>query len=448
MSERTKLNATELSNNIFVRPDDYQQDKFNLYRSLAVPSYVHSYSLCIEYYYNWFKKHFADNYFRGGVYIDGKHVLDEYKQSDITTIKRENPRARIVPTLDSDYDRDDLDNYLASPEVYLRRSRFQDSFFKDYENKMFLSLQMKALRMNFNAKIRVNTRAEQLDLWNYMQLNFRNGATQYEYLSIDFHVPKSIIINIAERAGFEIINDEIKDILEFLSYFNKHSDLTLLFKIRAINKKPEFFIRVNDIYTHISCKDKISRDDGERDGKLDSNFHVEMENIVTMPIPAFYAFSDQCEIKVPIETTEMNEGMIALYSINMYDIPPVNERGWGQAAVTYYQTDKDDLYMDLSSLFEGENILARTINHTMAKGVSPSSFIDIKVYKGQDKAKLVPINMNWKNKTALFKNPADNDTLQIVVYYDREYINLVDSELNKYNDSRVSIYKNHNSKTN
>ena len=132
----------------------------------------------------------------------------------------------------------------------------------------------------------------------------------------------------------------------------------------------------------------------------------------------------------------------------MYDIPPVNERGWGQAAVTYYQTDKDDLYMDLSSLFEGENILARTINHTMTKGVSPSSFIDIKVYKGQDKAKLVPINMNWKNKTALFKNPADNDTLQIVVYYDREYINLVDSELNKYNDSRVSIYKNHNSKTN
>ena len=201
---REKVSISSLSKEIIVRPDDYQQDRFKLYRSLAVPSYSHAYSICIEYYYKWFASKFRNDYFRGGIYIDGKHVLDEYKQLNLSTVKRENPRARIVPTLDMDYDRDDIDNYLASPDIYLRRSRYQDSFFKDYGRGLFLSLQMKALRMNFNAKVRVNTKAEQLDLWHYMQLNFRNGATMFEYLSIDFHVPKSIILNIAEQAGFEV----------------------------------------------------------------------------------------------------------------------------------------------------------------------------------------------------------------------------------------------------
>ena len=229
-------------------------DRFQLYRSLAVPSYVHGYGLCIEYYKRWFEAKFSHDFFRGGIYIDGKHVLDEYKTFQETPVKRENPRARIIPTLDSDYDRDGVDTYLASPQVYLRRSTFQDSFFKDYERHMFLGLQMKAMKMTFNTKVRVNTRAEQLDLWNFMQLNFRNGATSYEYLSLDYHIPKNIILYIAEKSGFEVVNDNIVDIIDFLNYFNQHSDITLLFKLRAINKQPEFFLRVNNVYTHIRIK--------------------------------------------------------------------------------------------------------------------------------------------------------------------------------------------------
>lgn len=426
-----------------VRPDMEMHDRFQLYKSLAVPSYVHGYGLCIEYYKRWFESKFSHDYFRGGIYIDGKHVLDEYKTFNKAPEKRENPRARIVPTLDTDFDRDGIDNYLASPQVYLRRSSYQDSFFKDYDKRLFLGLSMKAMKMTFNSKIRVNTRAEQLDLWNYMQLNFRNGATSYEYLSLDYHVPKKLIVYIAEKAGFEVYNnDEIKDIISFLSYFNQHSDLILLYKIRAINKKPEFFIRVPDVYTHIVCKDKLNKDDGDRDGKLDTNFSVEMENVITMPVPAFYFIANQEPIMVDYKLEPHSNDLTALYSINIYEIPPTDEHGWNQAAITSYAVDKDDTELDISSLFVGENILARTINLSMQAGVSPNKFINVKVFRNDDIKKKVNIHMNWDTKRAELKDgPAEQDEVyQIAMYYDREYINNLDIAINGYNDTRISSY--------
>ena len=47
-----------------------------LYGNLALPSYVHGYSLAIEYMYDWFKSKFPKDFFRGGIYIDGKKLTD------------------------------------------------------------------------------------------------------------------------------------------------------------------------------------------------------------------------------------------------------------------------------------------------------------------------------------------------------------------------------------
>ena len=55
-----------------------------------------------------------------------------------------------------------------------------------------------------------------------MKLRFRIGATQSFYVSVDFHIPKDIMISIAKAAGFEV-NEEtktIKDVMEFVSYMN------------------------------------------------------------------------------------------------------------------------------------------------------------------------------------------------------------------------------------
>lgn len=439
MGERLKVSNKEIIEIEQIRRDNYPCEKVNkLNGNLALPSYVHGYSLAIQFMKDWFVKKFEDNYFND-IYIDGRHVLDDYKTFNAKEkVKRINPRLRIEPRVEFDYDRDTLDTYMAPPNLYLMKSSYNESFFKDYDRDMFLGMQMKALRMTFNYKVRVNTRSQQLDIYNRMLMYFRIGSTMHEDLSIDFHVPKSIMLNIADRAGFEIKNNEVLDIISFLEYLNSHSDIPFLFKIRAINQKAEFFIRLNGLYTHINCSDKPQLDDGERDGKLDFNFHVEMSAILTIPIPYFYAFYSASELTTGIAIKEANANCIAIYSINANDIPKTDENGWGQAAITDYVTDKGDIEMDLSSIFTGENPLARAISHDLTRGVSPAHFVNVAVFHSNDISRLCPINIDWETKKARFIYPQDEELLHIAIYYDRQYINELDIELNNYNKSRIN----------
>lgn len=436
---RKVISPAEVVNRVQFRYDSLPAEMVDkLHSNLAMPSYVHGYSIAIQFMYDWFKSKFPKDYFKGGIFVDGKNVIDDYKSLNKDIIKRINPRARIGVNVQYDYDREMLDTYLAPPNLYLRKSRLTESFFKDYENSMFLGLEMRALRMEFNFKVRVNSRSEQLDLYSRMAMYFRNGSTMHENLSMDFHIPKQIILNIAIKAGFEIKNNEVVDIISFLSYLNSHSDLPFLFKLRAINQKAEYFIRMRDLYTHIDCRDKLQLDDGERDGKLDYNFHVEMNAILTIPIPHFYAFYSMHELTIGIDVKENDDNCIAIYSISNYDIPNEDENGWIRAAITDYSTDKGDTEMDLSSIFCGDNPLAKAIEHDLTKGLSPYHFINIKIYRNSNMDKSCNIRMDWNKKIAYFESEQDEDILHIAIYYDREYINELDIELNKYNNSRIT----------
>ena len=434
--ERIDVTSKEVSEFIQVRSKGPSELVKKIHSNLALPSYVHGYSLAIQFMRDWFISKFEKDYFNT-IFVEGRHVLDDYKKFYKQIIKGKNPRLRIEPRVQYDFDRDTIDSYMAPPELYLRKSTYNESFFKDYDRDLFLGLQMRSLRMDFNFKIRVDSRAKQLDLYNRMMLYFRIGSTMHENLSIDFHIPKSIMLNIADRAGFEIKNGEIVDIIEFLNYANSHSDLPFLFKIRAINQKAEFFIRMKELYTHISCIDKPQLDDGERDGKLDNNFHIEMNCILTIPIPHFYAYYSAKDLTVGIETKEMNEGCVAIYSINAFEIPNVDENGWTRAAITDFMTDKGDTEMDLSSIFNGDNSLARAIKHDLTRGISPYHFINVQVYRGEDVAKDVPVQMDWNTKIAHFKEPQPEEVYHIAIYYDRNYINTLDIELDNYNKNRI-----------
>ncbi len=409
--------------------------------NLALPSYVHGYSLAIQYMYDWFKKKFPKDFFIGGIYIDGKNVLDDYKKindySMRNIVKGQNPRARIAPTIEYDYDRDGLDLYTAPPEIYLKRSKYQDAFFKDYDRDMFLGFESRILRMDFAFKVRLNSRSQQLDTFNKMELGFRNGATQSEYISVDFHVPKYIIHSIADKAGFKIINGEVENIIGFINYLNNHSELPFLFKLRAINQQPEYFIRVNNLYTHIAVKDKLQLDDGERDGKLDFNFNIEMNAILDIPIPHYYAFYSAEEVQESITVKETSD-CVAVYSINIYDIPKVDEHGWNIAAMTDYQLEKNDTYVDFGIIFGGSNSLNKAINHDLTIGVSPSHFINIKIYKDNDVAKSIPFTIDWNKMRLNFDYPTEEDMIHIAIYYDNGYINELETEINKYKENRIS----------
>ena len=407
-------------------PRDYFKYRPRLYSNLMLPSYVHGYSLAIEYMKYWFLEKFDKDYFKV-VHINGKHVLDDWRHFNNYNIKREKPMVAIVPSLEADFDRENLDLYQGDHKLLLKRSNYQQSFFKDYDRMSFIYMNMRAMRMNFSYKVRVNSRSEQLDIMNKMELWFRIGSTHMDFINADFHIPYDIMLNVAKAAHFEIDEENrIVDILEFITYINKYSELPIVFKLRAINQKPEFFIRANNLYVHISTVDKLQIDDGEREGKLDNNFHVEMNCTLTIPIPQYFVYFCQEPLSYKINEHEHNGTTIGIYSINNFEIPPQNEKNWTTVAITSYLCDKDDQVIDLSPIFTSSGNYNRVVKYCMDHFISPDSFTDIKVYRSDDIAKELKCEMNYETFQLMLPYPMKREeAIDIAIYADKEFVNNV-----------------------
>lgn len=442
---------------------DFMEYRPELYKSLYLPSYVHGFSLAIEYMRGWFLKNFPENYFKT-VYINGKHVLDDWKHWNNYNIKKEKPMLAIIPTVNVDWDRENLDLYQGSKDIMLRRSNFQDSFFKDYKNMVFLYMQMRQMEMTFSFRVRVESRAQQLDLMNKMELWFRCGSTQQDHLSADLHIPYEIMLNIAKDCHFDIEDAPIgtkggtsikmiKDIPAFVNYLNQHSSAPIMFKIRGINQKPEFFIRARDLYTHIAVRDKIRIDDGERDGKLDTNFHLEMEATLRMPIPHFYAYMNQKPLKELITINE-KKPVEALYSIEPNMFPPENYLGWQCIAVTTYCCDKGDQFIDLREIFDNAAMQYATVNNgieypvtrvmkrDLNMGLSPEGFLDVVAYHEEENGHKVRYHMDYNHLNIIL----DEEVLQqhqidIGIYCDMIYVNNAMIDMDNLDKSRISETK-------
>ena len=420
-------------------PRDFFSYRPKLYSNLVLPSYVHGYSLAIEYMKNWFLSKFDKDYFKY-VYINGKHVLDDWKRFNNYNIVREKPMLAIVPTVDYDNDRDYKDSYMMDHTLLLKRSDFQQSFIKDYENLNFIYVQMRELKMDFTFKVRLNSRAEQLDLFNRMEMWFRIGSTQYEYLNADFHIPYDIMLNMAASTGFEVKDNKIVDVLSFISYLNAHSEVPIIFKMRAINQKLDFFARFNGLYAHISTIDKLSLDDGERHGKLDTNFHIEMRCSLRIPIPHFYAYFNQEPIQYTIGVSDINSGAIGVYTINACEIFPQNNKGWGQLAVSKYMSDVGETYIDLNQILYVPNTkIERIIKYSLKQGINPDRFLDIQLYRGDVPNRLICTKMDYETGLLYLEKPeSQEEALDIVIYEDKEYTNMILSLLDKNTESRIN----------
>lgn len=443
MPGRKKISSMDIQNqlDLNLHPAEIPGDRLNyqacLHRSLAMPSYVHGYSLAIEYMKSWFIKKFGKDFFKV-VHVNGKHVLDDWKHFNNYNIKREKPMLAIVPSVDYDYDRETLDLYMADQDMYLRRSKYQQAFLKDYKNDLYLGLQMRAMRMNFGFKVRVNSRAEQQWVYNHMEIWFRIGATQTNDVSADFHVPYDVMMNIAYDVGFEVDpkTKRIKNITEFIGYLNAHSDLPFVFKMRAINQKPEFFIRVRDMPVHINTTSKLRLDDGERVGRLDTNFHVEMEAVLTIPIPHFYVYFSKKPIHETIMVTDRPG--VGVYSINAYEIPPENRLGWDQFVQTSYLCEKDETVIDLSELFEGNGNVKDVLNYSLEQHINPKNFLEVVALRTEDVALMIPYHIDYTKMRIILEKPLNQEEMiNIVIYVDKRYINETKIVLENYQNSRI-----------
>ena len=93
--DREKVSINDIKNTIFENtppekraqlPRDFFTYRPKLYRNLVLPSYVHGYSLAIEYMKKWFVDKFPKDYFKV-IHINGKHVLDDWRDFNNYNIK-------------------------------------------------------------------------------------------------------------------------------------------------------------------------------------------------------------------------------------------------------------------------------------------------------------------------------------------------------------------------
>lgn len=421
-----------LKENPFRRYTEYKMNS-----ALSLPSAVHGHSLLVEFMKDWFLSNFDKDYFKT-VYINGKHVMDDYlKRSKLSHLKVEKPALAITPIVNREYDRELLDSYMGGINSALCNFNYNTSFFRDYENNIFLSFNFKEIEMAFNFKVRVDTRAQQEDLYEVMKLRMRIGYTHKFSLSTDFHIPYSLILNIAYNAGFEVSNNsEIKDIVAFLSYLNKHSIFPISYKLRSINGRNEFFMRVGNVYAWLDTRNNLSADDGEREGKINTNYHIELETVARMTVPHFYVYKTAKKIVADIPTVDNDSG-IGLYYISYFELPDTNDKGWNKYLSTTYVVDEIDkinpISIEMESLFNSET-LKSVIEFSKKIDISPDVFIEIKC---ANNGEYINGKMDWKKYVYNLQTATNSYETIIGIYVNNEYVNTQLALIKQINTSRL-----------
>ena len=409
--------------------------KIHLNSDISVPSTIHGYSIGVEYIQKWFLEKFDKDYFKT-IFVAGKSVFDDYRRlskQELLTVEK--PALSINPTLDIEYNRDFVDMYPGGLKNFARRTcTYDKAFFSDYDNNNFIGMHLRLMRMNVVFRIRVKTRAQQVDLYEYMRIAFKIGSSHKEFKDVDFHVPKEIIICVAKDSGFEVDkNGKVIDVIGFLQYLNSHSGLPFMYKLRTINGNNEFFIKASHLCMHILCTDPMSIDDGERQGQLDNNFHVDMSCVLTFPVPQFYAYYTDHTIELE---KKLKRDLLGLYNLSdVYQVPEMNENKWEILIKTDWVNDTKYLdYIEFKELLERPE-LQTVLTHTLKTGLSPSIFLDIQLYNN---FKNIPITIDWKDFKINVTRVLDDKQSTIVIYADRGYINDQLLVINKMYDSRIN----------
>lgn len=393
--------------------------------TILVPSASHSYALAVEYVQKWFLSKFSKDYFKT-VYIEGKHIFDESRKFTIDkTARRQNPAVAIIPTIDFSFDRETLDLSMGGLEIHQEKSTMDTCFFRDYKNGLFIKEVDQVNLLNFTIRVYVDTRAKQLNLWHYMKLAFRVGASQGEYIDIDFSIPQEIMLQLALDNNFEVDLEKgkIKNVVEFLNYLNRNSLVPFLYKLRCENGRDEFFVRATGQYIHIAIPDALSVEDGDRVGHVYENFPIEMNLSLRFPSPqSFLYMSKKPQTIIEGIKMEKSEDVVGLYSIKIMDIPTTNEKDWGIYIQTEYLEDKptNELSIEISELFD--HTLREVLNYTMDQFLSPNLFVDIKLYDTNQI--LIPYDIDWKTLTIkTTDNSRKYQKIIFAIYVDNKYLN-------------------------
>lgn len=425
-----------------------------LYRSICVPSTTQAYSLCVEFMKRWFLSKFPQDTFKS-VYVEGKNIYDDFRSLDKTALlKRQKPALTITPSISWDFNNENVDSYPYGMDLYVQTGKFKESFFSYPPNNSYMGIGMETILMPFNFRIKLETRAQQLDMYKFIKMACRVGFTCGEDVDLDFHLPYTLMIQIAKDNGFQTQSkkisedkDEYEEIIcnvpEFLRWLNKYSSLPFLYKFRTLNGKNEFFLKMRNMYVHIR-PENLSADDGEREGQLSNNFTIEMSAEVRFPAPKMYAYYSDHSHK--LQTVygawyQPNGPVSSCYTFKGAVIPDLNRYKWPLfMSTTYEEDDEEKLYkpleINLTELLEGD--IGNCIADCLSKSISPAIFCELIFYNGGE---YVNGKMDWETLTFTSTNPIRSLGTYIGVYVDNNFVADYLLKDNKRYETRINESK-------
>lgn len=423
-------------------------NKINKNATIANPSIIHAYSLGMEFIQLWFFNTIDRKYFKA-IHLSDRDAFDAFRTYDpVESLKVNTPSLAIDSRLDNDYFNDPANTYEGGIENFIVRSR-EASFFNDRKRNLKISLNSQTIKINYNFRIRVNTKLLQHELAYYLRRNLRIGETQSRDFDMDFHVPKQIMLQLASDAGFELTEDKknIKDVHKFLKYANQHSHFPITYKLRTSTQQMEFFIRIMDVSFHVSCLENMSLDDGERFNMTTGNYIIEIPVVLTMSAPRMYIYYSDTkhEFMMP-DLDDINPELahIALHTIRIPSIKEVNDKGWNlfiTADYDLFDTPEDSRnyneeynYIDFHKLIEKSDI-DMVFNKVKEIYVHPTTFLDFKAYALGTELEL---DMNWDNLVAKFKQVKGIMKIAVCLYVNKQYVNETLLKMTNDKDNRLT----------
>lgn len=417
-------------------PRDFFKE-VQLNKNITVAPLHQSYALAIEYMRHWFLQKFSNDFF-SWIHLDGSHVFGEMakldKKSVINHLSDDKAALTIIPTIDDDYNRDRLDQNLFGIDQFINTTKIDKSFFQDPINNKYIMMKMDMMLLNFTYKIKVPSRAMQLDVQKYMKLAFRTNLSETRDVDLDYVLPYPMMIVIANDLGFEVKDDRIIEPIKFLTYLNSRSYIPITYKRSNINAREEYFVRVDHLPVRLLVKDVI-KDDGNKYGHISDDFGIEMQVEVRFPSMQLYIYFSREEFtNINIGSEVYNIDNTLMMSLHYYDDPPpINDKGWKLTINAQWEEEKPgDINIDLNELFNGE--LSQIANYLTNKFISPSVFIDVQIFSAGIK---LDTDIDWGDMKLHAYNPSDKLVSSLAIYVDLEYLNSMRIESYGDNSSKV-----------
>ena len=414
----------------------------NLKTNLLTPSKNQSYSCCIEYILKWFYSKFPDNFFKQK-HIELEHMLNQrirYTTRELMTTDK--PAVSIRASLDHSFNREMLDQYNWGANLYSNLAHYRDAFFKDVDKKLFISMNLEILMMNFSFRLLFAEQAIQIDVGQRCALVFRALATQKFYVDVDYHIPDELLVQLAEDTNNFVCpcTGNIRDAEAFVRYFNQRSSLALYYKFDPSKHKMQYFLRVPRCLVHIKTNE-IQLDEGQRSGNLMNNYSVSFECQVRFPSPKFYAYYSIHERKSMVCATKLDENSFGIIVSSLAKVPEKNEKGWSRKVETLYRfQDKEveDIKNKKLMSIEFKDLigdLRDAIDMTKSLAISPEIFLDMRVY---NMFRRVSITIDWINYKIQFNEPISSAECCIVLYIDGNYYADTMNVVKEYSKTRIS----------